>query len=61
MIGGRNSSQRLQLAGLVFCLIAVVGSVVYGWEFGGDTGPVPTVLGIVAVALALVVTVRRRR
>jgi hypothetical protein len=44
---------RLQVVGIVFALVAVVGTIAFDWEFGGDTGPVPFALAAVAVVLAV--------
>ncbi|MDH5019559.1 hypothetical protein [Halobacterium rubrum] len=44
---------RLQVVGIVFAVVAVVGTVAFDWQFGGDTGPVPFALATLAVVLAV--------
>ncbi|WP_169302374.1 hypothetical protein [Halorientalis salina] len=51
----------MQLIGLAFFVVAAVGTVVYDWDFSGDSGAVPTALALVAVAVAIAVTLLRRR
>ncbi|MFD1589003.1 hypothetical protein ACFR9U_18645 [Halorientalis brevis] len=42
-------------------MIAVAGSIVYDWEFGGSADPLPSALAVLAVAIAIAVTVLRNR
>jgi hypothetical protein len=44
---------RLQVVGLLFAAVAVVGYLAFDWQFGGDSGPIPLALAAVAVALAV--------
>lgn len=56
-----DSSKLLPLAGLLACIVGVVGYVVFGWRFGGDTSsPVAVGVALVAVALAVGSTLRDR-
>ncbi len=49
-----------RIAALV-CVLAIVGYVVFGWRFGdGTTEPIAFVVALVAVALAVVATIRDR-
>jgi hypothetical protein len=60
MPGGFSGDRRVQLIGLAFFVVAVAGTVLYDWDFSGDSGPVPTALALVAVAVAVAVTLLRR-
>ncbi|MFC4540573.1 multidrug transporter [Halosolutus amylolyticus] len=51
---GRNSSPIVTAIGVAVALIAIVGTQVFGWEWGGGQ-LVPTTLGVVAAAIAIVV------
>ncbi|WP_313694734.1 hypothetical protein [Halorarum halobium] len=55
----RSGSRPLQFVGVVAAAMAVVGSVAFGWEFGGPTGTVPFVLGVGFVVVAVGWTVLR--
>jgi hypothetical protein len=60
-VPGRSSaSTSLRYVGAVVALVAVVGSVALGWEFGGTDDPVPVVLGAACVVAAVGWTVYRR-
>ncbi len=61
MPGVSSGDRRVQLIGLAFFVVAAVGTVVYDWDFSGDSGAVPTALALVAVAVAIAVTLLRRR
>lgn len=61
MPGISSKDWRVQLVGLAFFVVAAVGTVMYDWDFSGDSGPVPTVLALIAVAVAIAVTLLRRR
>ncbi|WP_232702589.1 hypothetical protein [Halobacterium wangiae] len=56
-----DSSNPLPIVGLLFAVVGVVGYVVFGWRFGGDSSAVANALALVAVAIAVSVTVWRRR
>ncbi|MFC6939865.1 multidrug transporter [Salinirubellus sp. GCM10025818] len=57
MPGRSSQSSPLQYVGVAVALVAVVGSVALGWEFGGTGDTTPLVLGgtcaVVAVGWAL--------
>jgi hypothetical protein len=53
-------SNRLPLVGLVFAVVAVVGSVAFDWQFGGTDNPVVFGLAALAVVLALGSELRSR-
>ena len=61
MPGSYSDNRTVQLVGEVFFLIAMVGSVVYDLEFGGSADPLPSALAVLAVAIAIAVTVLRNR
>ncbi|AGB30114.1 hypothetical protein Natpe_0172 [Natrinema pellirubrum DSM 15624] len=56
---GRNSSPLFTAIGVAVALIAIVGTQFLGWEWG-DGRLVPTVIGVVAVAIAVVAVLARR-
>lgn len=56
---GRNSSPIVTAIGVAFALVAIVGTQFFGWEWGGGQ-LVPTIIGVVAAAIAIVVVVSRR-
>jgi len=53
-------SNRLPLVGLVFAVVAVVGSVAFDWQFGSTDNPVVFGLAALAVVLALGSELRSR-
>ncbi|MFD1567777.1 multidrug transporter [Halolamina litorea] len=56
---GRSSDSPVSFAvGLAVAAIALVGTTLFGWEFGVPNGPVPVVIGV-ACAVAAVVLWRR--
>lgn len=57
----RTESRLLRYVGLIAFVVAVVGFVVFGWEFGGESDPVATGLALVAVVIAVVWTLANRR
>jgi len=60
-VPGRSSqSTALRHVGVAVALVAVVGSVALGWEFGGADDPVPLVLGAAFAVVAVGWTVYRR-
>lgn len=54
----KSQSKLAQVVGLVVAAVAVVGYVVFGWRFGGESSPVAVGLALVAVAAAVYFTVR---
>ncbi|ELZ21505.1 drug resistance transporter, Bcr/CflA subfamily protein [Haloterrigena salina JCM 13891] len=56
---GRTSSSIGTAIGLAAVLVAIVGTQFLGWEWGGGQ-LVPTVIGVVAAAIAIVVVLSRR-
>jgi hypothetical protein len=50
----------MSLVGAAFALVAVVGYLAFGWQFGGETDGVPLAIGLGAVAVAVGVTLYRR-
>jgi len=60
MPGTKSNSRVVQMVGAAFFVVAAVGSAVYGWEFGGGSGTLPTALAFLAVAIAIVVTLSNR-
>lgn len=60
MPGNPSSSGRMSLVGAAFALVAVVGYLAFGWQFGGETDGVPLAIGLGAVAVAVGVTLYRR-
>lgn len=62
MPGRTSQSRLLQYVGVAAALVAVVGFVVFGWRFGGESdGATPLVVGAVCAAVALGWTIYRRR
>jgi len=59
MVGRSSESRTLQYVGFAVAAVAVVGTVAFGWEFGGDD-PLPLALGVAAVVAAVAVTVVQR-
>jgi len=55
----RSRSRIGTVVGLAMFVVAVVGYVVYGWRFGGDSSTVATALALVAVAVAIALNVRK--
>jgi membrane protein YdbS with pleckstrin-like domain len=60
MPGRANESPPLQLVAAAIALVAVVGYVVFGWRFGGESNTLSTALAVVAVAIAIGATAYRR-
>lgn len=61
MPGRASQSKPLQYVGAVVALIAVVGTVVFDWEFGASDGVLPVALGIASVVLVVGWAVSQRR
>jgi cobalamin biosynthesis protein CobD/CbiB len=56
-----RSSSRLEfVVGVLFAIIAVIGSVFFGWDFGGTSQPLPFALGVLAAIIAVLFTIRNR-
>lgn len=60
MPGRSGDSRAGRLVGLAAAAVAVVGTVVFGWEFGGPTASVPVAVGLLFAAVGLFVWVRSR-
>jgi hypothetical protein len=58
--GRPSQSTALRYVGAAVALVAVVGSVALGWEFGGTDDGVPLVLGAGFALVAVGWTVYRR-
>ena len=56
--GGRSSSTTVTVIGVLVAVVAIVGTQVLGWEWG-DGQLVPTLIGVVAAGVAIVVGYRR--
>ncbi|WP_247729731.1 multidrug transporter [Halovivax limisalsi] len=57
-LGRRNSSTIGTVIGLLVAIVAIVGTQMFDWEWGSDQ-LVPTVIGVLAAAIALVLVGRR--
>ncbi|WP_222915939.1 multidrug transporter [Natrinema sp. SYSU A 869] len=57
---GRTSSSLVTAIGVAVALVAIVGTQVLGWEWGSGR-LVPTLIGVVAAGIAVVVFLSRRR
>ncbi|WP_247003158.1 multidrug transporter [Halosolutus gelatinilyticus] len=55
---GRNSSSIVTAIGVAVALVAVVGTQVFGWEWGSGQ-LVPTIIGAVVAAIAVIVAASR--
>ncbi|WP_049952859.1 hypothetical protein [Halostagnicola larsenii] len=53
-----NQSSVITAVGLLFALIAIVGTQFLGWDWGTDQ-LVPTLIGVVAAGAAILVVSRR--
>jgi multidrug transporter EmrE-like cation transporter len=56
----RSSSILGVVVGLLAFAVGLVGYVLLGWRFGGESSDFATALGLLAVVVAVVVTVRDR-
>jgi hypothetical protein len=56
-----DDSNPLPIVGLLFATVGLVGYVVFGWRFGGDSTTAANVLALAAVAVAIGATLWRRR
>jgi len=50
---GRSESTAVRRIGTLVALIAVIGSLVFGWSFGGSGNTTATVVGIIVAVLAI--------
>ena len=57
-IGYRDQSSIVTAFGLMVAIVAIIGTQVFGWEWG-DGQLIPTIIGITVVAIAVLVVVRR--
>ncbi|NHN46597.1 hypothetical protein G9464_03165 [Halostella sp. JP-L12] len=55
-----GSQSALTYVGVVAAVIGAIGFVAFGWRFGGDSGTVPTAVGVAFAAVAIVWTLYRR-
>ena len=60
MPGRSSQSKTLQYVGVVGAIVAVIGSVALGWEWGGNDDLLPFLVGAVFFAVAVGWTVRSR-
>ncbi|WP_134669469.1 multidrug transporter [Halorussus marinus] len=57
MLPARDTSSIGTLVGLVVAVIAIGGSVLFGWEWGSFLRqPVPLAIGVIAAIVAVAVT-----
>ena len=56
---GRNPTRLETAVGLAVAIVAIVGTQFLGWEWG-DGRFLPTMIGVVAAAIAVVVLFYRR-
>ncbi|OLZ42528.1 multidrug transporter [Natrinema saccharevitans] len=56
---GRNPTRLETAIGLAVAVVAIVGTQFLGWEWG-DGRLVPTMIGVVAAAIAVVAFLARR-
>ncbi|WP_135821521.1 hypothetical protein [Halostella litorea] len=60
MFGRRSTHPVLQVLAAAAFLIGLVGFAVFGWRFSGDSGLVPTALGVGFAAVAVAWTLYSR-
>ncbi|MFC6725265.1 multidrug transporter [Halobium palmae] len=62
MFPKRDTSSIGTLVGVIMVVIAIGGSVLFGWEWSAfPSQPVPLAIGVLAAIAAVVVTVRSVR
>lgn len=61
MPGRSSQSPLLQSVGALVALVAVVGTVGFGWRFGETDGLLPVAIGATCVVVAVGWTLSRRR
>ncbi|WP_154018264.1 multidrug transporter [Halolamina sediminis] len=54
MPGKSSDSRALQLIGLAVAAVAVVGTTVFGWEFGQPDSAAPLAIAAVCVAIVAI-------
>ncbi|MFC7215754.1 multidrug transporter [Saliphagus sp. GCM10025334] len=54
----RDQSSLVSVLGLLVAVVAIVGTQVLGWEWGAGQ-LVPTIIGVVVAAIAVLVAARR--
>lgn len=59
MPGKSSDSSLLFLVGLAVAAVAVVGTTVFGWEFGASSGPVPVAIGVACAFVGVFVWLRQ--
>ncbi len=57
---GRSESTAMQYIGAAVFLVAVVGWLLFGWDFQSSDGSIPLVIAAVCVLLAVSVTAYNR-
>ena len=60
MTGSSSQSTALRYVGVAVALVAIVGSVALGWEFGGADDVIPLALGAACAVCAIGWTLYRR-
>jgi multidrug efflux pump subunit AcrB len=60
MPGSSAQSKTLQYVGVLVAVTAIIGYIVFGWQFGSDSGPVPVGIGITAAVFAVGWTLYQR-
>lgn len=61
MPGKPSQSKPLQYVGALVAVVAVVGTVAFGWEFGATDDLAPVALGVVFAVVAIGATLYRYR
>ncbi len=60
MVFQRDTSTAGTVVGIVIAIVAVGGSVLFGWEWSAfPSQPVPLAIGVVAAIVAVTIMVRR--
>jgi len=59
MLPKRDTSTIGTIIGLIVFVIAIGGSVLFGWEWGAPNQPVATAVGGIAVIIAFILTIRQ--
>ena len=59
MLPKRDTSTIGTIIGIIVVVIAVGGSVLFGWEWGAPNQPVATAVGAIAAIAAVLITIRR--
>lgn len=53
MPGRPSQSKPLQYIGALVALIAIVGYVIFGWNFEMTDGPIPIAIGLLVAVVAI--------